>query len=71
MVVLRARYMHISLSLSLDYENIDFERQDIYVPEHPKQVAQETRKTELWQERQRKGQAVCICTAQEESCKII
>ena len=59
----------LSLSLSLDYENIDFGKQEIFVPEHPKQVAQETRKTELWQGRQRKGQAVCKCTAQEESCK--
>ena len=54
-------YWHTSL--------IDFERQEIFVPERPKQVAQETRKTELWQERQHKGQAVCKCTAQEESCK--
>ena len=67
MVVLRERY--IENSHFLNYENIDFEEHDIYVPEHPKQVPQETRKTKLWQERQRKGQAVCKCTAQEESCK--
>ena len=67
MVVLRERY--IENFHFLDYENIDFEEHDIYVPEHPKQEAQETRKTELWQERQHKGQAVCKCTEQEESCK--
>ena len=67
MVVLRERY--IENSHFLNYENIDFEEHDIYVPEHPKQVPQETRKTKLWQERQRKGQAVCKCTAQEDSCK--
>ena len=67
MVVLRERY--IENFNFLNYETIDFEEHDIYVPEHPKQVPQETRKTKLWQERQRKGQAVCKCTAQEESCK--
>ena len=65
MVVLRERYMQTFIFLIMKI----LIGHDIYVPEHPKQVAQETRKTELWQERQRKGQAVCICTAQEESCK--
>ena len=69
MVVLRERY--IENSHFLNYENIDFEEHDIYVPEHPKQEAQETRKTELWQERQRKVQAVCKCTARVESYKKI